>query len=149
MIKTIVEMVNLRSRTPPPWPLGKERPESTRQNPLRLIALVSALSIAKDLYQMINHHYIDWIAVADSLLCVAFLIFYIRQRQFAWLISLLIFGVLMPVDLIILYLQSPARFPSAIVIWGTIAFWICCVVYIVCMRMRYYSYLASIKNNQT
>jgi lysylphosphatidylglycerol synthetase-like protein (DUF2156 family) len=112
------------------------------KNPLRFVALVAVLTIVFTLCTSIATYRVSCMALTASVLWTAFLALYIKKHPFAWLMSLLMFVILAPMN-VILYFKFPNHSHSQTGIFFIVVFWIGCVCYILCIRAAYDAYLRS------
>jgi hypothetical protein len=85
--------------------------EADQRNPLRMVAVVCALSLTIDAYSFYAHEW-NGISIFRTVLNAAFLMLYASKSPLAWVAAALSCTVIIPTYLITRYFGSTAQSPS-------------------------------------
>jgi hypothetical protein len=113
---------------------------SESKNPLRFAAGVALVSIFWGAYNLLYHHTLTWNQMLAMVFSGSFLLAYILYKRVAWLIALVIFAGLIPMNLIIYYFISAQHRTATGGIFA-ILFWLACIGYTLWARSNYYAYI--------
>jgi hypothetical protein len=115
---------------------------ATDKNPLTLLALAGLFALGKCVWHAIGTHTVGVFDIVDFATWSVFLILYAKRHPLAWFVSLVLFAVITPLDLLVS--QSRLTSYSTRIEVKAITAVICLgfIVYVLFLRTKYQRYLA-------